>query len=112
MLVKLMLIVSGLVLLSGVLYVIPAIGKRLEKLSKFLGGFQTIIGIIAIIIGVLNITELSGIVLLIVGLIMAIGILPAIPAIGKKIEKVAKFMAGYQIPIGIIALVLGIIWLL
>jgi hypothetical protein len=31
---------------------IPALGKSLEKLAKWLGSFQTIIGIIALIVGI------------------------------------------------------------
>ena len=36
----------------GILPAIPAMGKHLEKLAKWLGGFQTIIEIIAIILGI------------------------------------------------------------
>jgi len=42
----------GLILLTGILPMIPAIGKQLEKFAKWLGSFQTIIGIIAIIVGI------------------------------------------------------------
>lgn len=45
-------IIGGLILCMGVLEVVPAMGKHLEKLAKWLGSFQTIIGIIAIIIGI------------------------------------------------------------
>lgn len=112
MLVELMLIISGLVLLSGLLYAIPALGKHLEKLAKYLAGFQTLIGVIAIIVGALNIGELSGIVLLIIGVILAIGLLAALPTIGKHIEKLGKFFAAYQVIIGAIALIYGIILLI
>lgn len=109
MLSSIMLIVSGLVLLTGAMYVVPAVGKYLEKLGKYLGAFQTVIGIIAIIIGILEIAHLDGVVLLIVGLVLAVSVLPAVPAIGKHMEKFAKFFAAYQIPLGIIAIVLGIL---
>jgi hypothetical protein len=36
----------------GILPIVPAVGKDLEKVAKWLGGFQTIIGVIAIIIGI------------------------------------------------------------
>ena len=45
-------IIGGLILCMGMLEAIPATGKHLEKLAKWLGSFQTIIGIIAIIIGI------------------------------------------------------------
>ena len=112
MLSAIMLVVCGLVLLSGAMYVIPAVGKYLDKLGKFLGAFQTVIGIIAIIIGILEITHIEGVSLLIVGLVLAVGILPMVPAIGKHMEKFAKWLAAYQIPLGVIALILGIWYLL
>jgi sulfite exporter TauE/SafE len=45
-------IVAGLILAMGILPSIPAVGKSLEKVAKWLGRFQTIIGIIAIVIGI------------------------------------------------------------
>ena len=47
-------IIAGLVLTMGLLPSIPGIGKDLQKLAKWFGGFQTIIGVIAISIGVLG----------------------------------------------------------
>ena len=111
----LMLVIAGLVLLSGVLYLIPGVGKYLAKLAKILGGFQTIIGIIAIILAIwdmLSAIRLENVFLLISGLVLAAGILPMIPAIGDKLVKAAKILAGFMVPIGIIALILGILELL
>jgi uncharacterized membrane protein HdeD (DUF308 family) len=45
-------LIAGLILITGILPAIPAFGEHLEKLAKWLGSFQTIIGIIAIIIGI------------------------------------------------------------
>jgi len=45
-------IIAGLILAIGILPSIPAVGMSLEKVAKWLGGFQTIIGVIAIIIGI------------------------------------------------------------
>jgi hypothetical protein len=100
-------IVAGLILAMGILPSIPAIGKDLAKVAKWLGGFQTIIGVLAIIIGVLNL-GLQGIVAIVAGLILAMGILPNIPAIGKDLEKLAKWLGGFQTIIGIIAIIIGI----
>ena len=110
--VDVMLVISGLVLLSGSLYLIPAMGKYLEKLAKWLSAFQAIIGIIAIIVGIFEDADLLGRVTLIVaGLIMAVSVVTLIPAIGKYIAKFVKFLGAFQTIIGIIALVLGI-WLM
>lgn len=105
-----MLLISGLVLLSGVLYLIPAVGKYLEKLAKWLGSFQTIIGIVAIVVALWQgVGSLSGIMLLVIGIIMAIGILTAIPALGKYLAKMVKFLGAFQVIIGIIAIILAFI---
>ena len=101
-------IVGGLVLCAGILGAIPAMGKHLEKLAKWLGSFQTIIGIIAIIIGILFFSIPQGLLAIIVGLILAMGILGAIPAMGKHLEKLAKWLGSFQAIIGIIAIIIGI----
>ncbi len=111
MLVDIFAIIAGLVLLTGVLGVIPALGEHLEKLAKWLGSFQTIIGIIALLLGIFNLGSLSGIMLVLAGLILMMGILPAIPALGEHLEKLAKILAGVQVPIGVITLIVGLLGL-
>jgi hypothetical protein len=84
-------------------------GKQLEKLAKWLGSFQTLIGIIAIVLAIYWwSTDLQNIVAIIVGLILIVGILPAIPAMGKHLEKLAKWLGSFQTLIGIIAIIIGI----
>ncbi len=107
MIVEITNIVAGLILAMGILPSIPAVGKSLEKVAKWLGRFQTIIGVIAIIIGILYF-GLQGIVAIIAGLILAMGILTSIPAIGASLEKVAKWLGRFQTIIGIIAIIIGI----
>ena len=104
-------VIAGLILCVGVLEAVPAMGKHLAKLAKWLGGFDTIIGIILIIVvfwqGYWN--SLFGIVAIFAGLIMIVGILPMIPAIGKNLEKFAKWLGGFQTIIGLIVLIVGIL---
>jgi hypothetical protein len=107
MIVEITNIVAGLILAMGILPSIPAVGKSLEKVAKWLGRFQTIIGIIAIIVGILYF-GLQGIVAIIAGLVLAMGILTSIPAIGGSLEKVAKWLGRFQTIIGIIAIIIGI----
>ena len=101
-------ILGGLVLCVGIIGALPAMGKHLEKLAKWLGGFQTIIGLIAIILAVLWWTDLQSLVAILVGLILIVGILTAIPAMGKHLEKLAKWLGSFQMIIGIIAIIIGI----
>ena len=104
-------IIGGLILCVGILGAIPAMGKHLEKLAKWLGSFQTLIGIIAWILVALYFSDSTMIQIamaFIVGLILIVGILPMIPAMGKQLEKLAKWLGSFQTIIGIIAIIVGI----
>ena len=107
MIIEITNIVAGLILAMGILPSIPAIGDDLEKVAKWLGRFQTIIGVVAIILGILYFS-LQGIVAIVSGLILAMGLLNSIPAIGKDLTKLAKWLGGFQTLIGVIAIILGI----
>lgn len=85
-------IIAGLILCVGLLEAIPAIGKHLAKLAKWLDGFYTIIGIILIIVVIYEgyWDSLLEIVAIFAGLIMIVGILPTIPAVKKYLYKFEK----------------------
>jgi len=51
-LLEILNIIGGLVLAVGIVGALPGVGKYLEKAGKWLGGFQGIIGVIAIIFGI------------------------------------------------------------
>jgi hypothetical protein len=51
------LIVVGLILAVSLISALPAVGKYLAKLAKWLGGFQTVIGIIALVLGIWNLLD-------------------------------------------------------
>lgn len=110
MLLAIFNILIGLVLLSGVIGVLPGIGKHLEKFGKWLASFQVVFGVIAIILALLNIGLLSLYFwsLLIGGIILAAGLLSAIPGM----DKVVKALGSLQVVAGIILLIVGIIGLL
>lgn len=108
-----MLLLGGLVLLTGVFYLIPVLGKYIEKLAKWLGGFQSLIGVIAVIVAIWVFidtgVDLDSAFLLIVGLILAASIMSALPAVGKYIAKLVKALGSFQVIIGIIAIILAFI---
>jgi hypothetical protein len=110
LIVEVVNIIAGLVLAAGIMHSIPGIGKDIAKLAKWLGRFQTIIGVIAIIVGIwyFGDSTLQGIVAIVAGLILALGILPSIPGIGKDIAKLAKWLGRFQTIIGVIAIIVGI----
>jgi len=107
-------IIAGLILCVGILEVLPFMGKHIAKFAKWLGGFDTIIGIILIVyvIWAGYWENILGIVAIFAGLIMIVGILPLIPAIGKSLEKFAKWLGGFQTIIGVIVLIAGILGLI
>jgi hypothetical protein len=107
MIVEITTIVAGLILASGLLPNIIAVGKSFEKVAKWIGRFQTIIGVIAIVVGILYF-GLQGIVSIVAGFFLIMGILPSITAVGKDLAKVVKWLGGFQTIIGVIAMVIGI----
>ena len=107
MIVELTNIIAGLILAMGILPNIPTIGKDLTRVAKWLGGFQTIIGVLAIVIGILEF-GLQGMLAIASGLILAMGLLPNIPAVGKDLAKAVKVLGSFQTLIGVIAIILGV----
>ena len=106
-------ILGSLILCIGVLDAIPAMGKHLERFAKWLGAFQALIGLIIIILVAISMWEgLLSIIALLIGIILLIGIFPMIPAVGKQLEKFAKWLGSFQTIIGIIGLILGILYLI
>lgn len=115
MLEALFAILAGLVLLTGLMSIIPALGKYLDIFGQALGPFQAIIGIIALILGILGVlstVSLLNVMLILSGLLLMTGILPMIPGVGKGLEKFAVWMSGGQVVIGVITLIVGILALL
>lgn len=110
MLLEILNIVFGLILLSGVIGVLPAVGKHLEKAGKWLGSFQTIFGVIAIIIALLNIsiTSLTFWSLLLGGFILSAGLFETFSGMKKFIKTISSI----QIVFGIILLFVGVVGLI
>ncbi|MAZ29503.1 MAG: hypothetical protein CL868_20815 [Cytophagaceae bacterium] len=52
-------IVAGLTLLSGSLSSIPGVGNGLEKLSRSLNPYRAVIGMIALIVGILGLLNIT-----------------------------------------------------
>ena len=100
-------IVAGLILCVSFLDAFP----KMQSFVKWLGGFDTIIGIILIayVAFFMDWAGLYSILAIFAGLIMIVGILPAIPGIGKSLEKFAKWLGGFQGIIGIVVLLLGLL---
>jgi len=107
MVIEIVNIIAGLILATSILPSIPILGKDLTKLARLLGEFQTIIGIAAIVLGVLYL-GLQGMVAIVAGLVLALGILPSIPLVGKDLARLAKWLRRFQTLIGVVAIMIGI----
>ena len=105
-------IIGGLVLCAGIIGVLPVLGGFLEKAGKLLGGFQIIIGIIMMVLGLLGIFSLQGIVAFLVGVILLTGAFHVVPGLGKYLEKFGTWLGSFQTTIGIVAIIIGILGLL
>ncbi len=109
LIVDILLILAGLVLLTGLLGAIPALGDHLEKFARWLGSFQGIIGIVALVVGIWKFSiSLSPIMLIIAGIMLGAGILQTLPAVGDHLDKLARWLGSFQTIIGIITLLVGI----
>ncbi len=108
-------ILAGLVLLTGVMSVVPALGKHLEKMGRFLTGFKAIIGAVALILGIIGIfgaLSLLNVMLIIAGLVLLMEFLPMIPGVGNVLEKFAQWLSAGQVIIGVITIIAAVISLL
>ncbi|HEX2994885.1 MAG TPA: hypothetical protein VHP14_08675 [Anaerolineales bacterium] len=103
------LILTGLVLLRGVLRNVPRLGPSLEKFAKWLSGFDVVIGVIALVVGILQILSLEGILLILAGLILAVGALRTIPSIGHSLVRLGNALAQFKAILGLIILLVGVL---
>lgn len=108
MLVSILEILCGLLLLSTTIRRGSAPGKVVAALQPVEG----IIGIIAIVVGILNVFGVSGIVLILAGLVLAAGAIGSIPTIGDDLRRAGNALGQFRLVIGLIALVLGVISLI
>jgi hypothetical protein len=96
-----LLILCGLILLSGAIPAFRGIANALRPIEGILGLIALILGIIGIFGGI----GLTTITLILVGLILAVSLVPAL-------RGAAKALAPFRTIIGVIALIIGIIALL
>ena len=115
MLTEFIAILAGLVLLTGMMSGVPAIGKFLDNLGNMLLPLKSVIGALAFLLGIWyaidNITLLN-VMLILAGLLLIAEFLNTIPAIGKFLSKAADFLAPGQAIIGVITIIVAILALL
>jgi uncharacterized membrane protein HdeD (DUF308 family) len=103
------LILTGLVLLRGVLHYVPGIGPSMERFAKWLSGFDVVIGVIALVAGILQILSLEGILLILAGLTLAVSVLRTIPSVGPSLVRLGNALAQFRAILGLIILLVGVL---
>ena len=97
-------ILAGLVLLAGVFQRGTPGGRVVTALLPF----QGVIGLVALILGILNFLTLIGILLILAGLILAAEALAGFPGIGKELKRAGQSLSGIGGLVGAALLVLAI----
>ena len=102
-------------LVSGLLASSKLIEDRAPQLSsvlKYLSPFKIIIGVVTLVLGLIGLQTgwLTGIAGIVVGAVLAISLLNHIPSLKDETrEKISSTLLSYQLPIGIIAFIIGVI---
>lgn len=107
--------IEGIVaILAGLLLIAPIIrgGSAAGKIVGRLAPFDAVIGVVAVVVGVLNIASVTGLVLIAAGLILATGALAQVPAIGQHLERTGNALRPFRIALGAVVLVIGVMALL
>lgn len=99
-------ILAGLILISPIIRRGSAGGKVVGRLVPF----EVVIGVVALVIGLLNITSAIGLLLVAAGLTLATGALAQVPALGPHLQRAGK--GSFRVVLGTVLLVIGVISLL
>ncbi len=108
MLTAIVAIFAGLVLLAGSMGSLPTIGHALDRLGRWLGKFDAVIGIAAIVVGLLDLFSFAGLMLILAGLILAVSMLRSLP----PLARLGRALSPYRLLIGIVVLVIGMLGLI
>lgn len=103
MIAAILAILAGLLLISELF---SGSGKQaIEKMRPW----QTVMGVIALVVGILNIISVIGIALILGGLILAANAMTAIPSVGDDLRKAGRYLAQFGVVIGVLLLIIGIV---
>jgi hypothetical protein len=97
--VAIIAILAGLLLLSDMIR---------DRIIGPLLPFEAVIGVVALVAGLLNLLSALGITLVLAGLVLAIGPLSSIPSIGPPLARAGRSLAAFRGVLGIIVLILGV----
>ena len=99
-------------ILAGLLLLAELFRGEGQRIIGKLRPFAVVIGVVALVLGVLHIASVFGIALLLAGFILAVGALEAIPRVGNGLARAGRALAQVRIVVGVLVLVLGVIALI
>lgn len=85
---------------------------RASRFVDSLRPFDAVIGVMAIVVGILNLFSLLGLFLILGGLVLGARALAAVPNVGDDLVRAGDKVGGFRVLIGSILIVLGILNLL
>lgn len=91
-------------------------GGRASRFVDNLRPFDAILGITAIVLGILNLFSLLGLMLILGGLVLGARALGTVPNVGDDLVRAGDRIGGFRVLIGSVLIVLGVLrflgWLL
>ena len=103
MLTAITAILAGLLLLADIFH-----GKGQDFINK-LRPYEVVIGVVAVVVGMLHLVSLLGIALILAGLILAVTAFQAVPRVGGDLARAGRSLAQVRTLIGVVVLVLGVL---
>jgi hypothetical protein len=98
-------ILAGMLLLGDIFNQ----GGRASRFVDSLRPFDAVIGITAIVLGILNLFSLLGMVLILGGLVLGARALAAVPNVGDDLVRAGDKVGAFRVLIGCVLIVLGIL---
>ena len=95
-------------ILAGILLLADHFHGRGQGMVNTLRPFEVVIGVLALVFGVLGIMSLLGVALILAGLILGVSALQAIPSVGGELARASRALAPIRTLIGLAVLVLGV----
>ena len=96
-------ILAGLVLLA---YWLKGDAARF---AMSVARFDVVIGVVALVIGVLELTTIEGILLILAGLILSVNALRSVPSVGELLARAGTSLDQFRMIIGVLVLAVGLL---
>jgi hypothetical protein len=98
-------VLAGMLLLSEVYKESGTASRLVDRLRPF----DAVIGVSAIVIGIVHLFSLLGIFLILGGLVLGARALSSVPNVGDDLVRASDKVAGFRVLIGSILILLGIL---